>query len=236
MAAPLQLVEVLERFAATMADVFDVNDVLYELGDSTVRVLDAAGAGVSVSNPQDQLLFITATSAAVIEIERSQEQEQAGPCVEAFRTGELVVVDDIATLTQWPDYQRAAARGGFQAVVGLPLQVGAHKFGSLNVYDRRQRQWDDTELRAARVLADIATAYIVRSGELAEARELSTQLQVALDSRIIIEQAKGMLAREHQVSVDEAFELLRKHARSNSIALRRVADAVVNLSVQLPRS
>lgn len=231
---PLQLVEVLERFAATMADAFDINEVLDELGDSTVAVLDAAGAGVSVANPHDQLLFVTATDEAVNGVERIQESGQAGPCVEAFRSGEVVVVNEIDDLDRWPEYRQAAQRAGFVSVVGVPLAAGCRRLGSLNVYDTRHRVWTDADLRVARVLADIATAYIVRSGELAEAHVLSAQLQRALDSRIVIEQAKGMLARDHDVTVDRAFELLRAHSRQKSTPLRSVAEAVVHMGLQLP--
>lgn len=170
----------------------------------------------------------------MIGIERAQERQQQGPCVEAFRSGEVQAVSRIDQLDNWPDYKETAAEFGFISVVGLPLAVAGRRVGSLNVYDTRERDWSDHDLRAARVLADMATTYILRAGELAEARELSDQLQHALQSRIVIEQAKGMLARDHDVSVDRAFELLRKMSRERSTPLRTVADAVVSLGLRLP--
>jgi GAF domain-containing protein len=235
MSDEITLVTVLERFAATMATTFATADVLYELGDSTVAVLGAGGAGVSVANKHGQLMFVTATSEDVIKVERTQEETQDGPCVEAFTTGETIAVNQIADLDRWPRYQLVAKESGFQAVVGLPLHSGDQKIGSLDVYHNEPREWTDDELRTARVLADIATTYIVHAGELSKARELSDQLQHALDARVLIEQAKGMLAHKHSMSVDQAFEMLRDHSRNNRISLRQVADAVVNLGLEIPR-
>ncbi len=228
------LFDLLRRFASTMAREFDVNDVLYELGDGAMGILDAAGAGVSVVNDAGELVFITSTSQLVVDIERVQTADQQGPCVEAFRSGDVVPVSDIRTLDQWPRYKEAAARHGLSSVVGLPLILDDHRIGSLNVYDTNVREWTDAELASAWVLADMATAYLVHAGELAEARKLTEQLQYALDSRIVIEQAKGMLSRDHSIPVDEAFRLLRMFARSHNLGLRDVARRVVEAELQIP--
>jgi GAF domain-containing protein len=189
---------------------------------------------VSVATSDDELKFVTATDASVVDIEAVQERHQEGPCVEAFRTGEIVTVSDIAGLQKWHPYRAAAADSGWKSVVGLPLSLDEHRVGSLNVYDRRVRDWSVADLDAARALADIATAYLTRAGELAEAQELSKQLQRALDSRIIIEQAKGIVSRDQQVSVDAAFELLRRYSRNTNTPLRDVATAVVNDGLTMP--
>lgn len=185
-------------------------------------------------NEDDRLLFVTATSEAVIEIEHAQEDHQAGPCVEAFRSGEVVTVSKISDLDRWPEYRTSAAKTGFQYVAGFPLAIGDRRLGSLNVYDTRERVWSEHDLSAAHVLADMATTYILRAGELAEAKQLSEQLQNALESRIVIEQAKGMLARDHDVSVDQAFDPLRDLSRQRRTPLRTIADAVVSLGLRLP--
>ena len=226
--------DLLQRFAANMIDKFEINDMLYELGDTVTTLLDASGSGVSVITDDDRLLFVTSTSEAVVELEQAQEDHQAGPCVEAFRTNEVVTVSRISELDRWPEYRRAAAHAGFESVAGFPLAIGERRLGSLNVYDTNERAWTERDLRAARVLADMATAYILRSGELAEAKKVSEQLQGALESRIVIEQAKGMLARDHDVSVDQAFDMLRKLSRDRSTPLRTIADAVVTLGLRLP--
>ena len=228
------LFDLLRRFAATMAREFDVNDVLYELGDGAMAILDAAGAGVSVVNDAGELVFVTSTSELVVDIERVQAEHQAGPCIEAFRRGDVVRVSDISALDQWPHYRDAAGRRGLSSVVGLPLVLGDHRIGSLNVYDTKVRDWTESEIASAWVLADMATAYLVHAGELAQARKLTEQLQYALDSRIVIEQAKGMLSRDHSIPVDEAFRLLRRFARSHNLGLRDVAHRVVDSGLTIP--
>jgi GAF domain-containing protein len=213
---------------------FEVNDVLYELCDHVVDILDAVGAGVSVV-VEGRLQFVTATSERVIGVERAQETHQDGPCTTAYVTGKVVAVPDIAEQSAWPEYRATAEAAGIVAVVGIPLTIDHHRVGSLDVYDTVRREWTDEELDAARVLADIATAYIVRAGELAQSRQLSEQLQTALDSRIIIEQAKGALARDLGTTVDDAFEVMRRHARRTGASIRWVADGIVNLGMEIPQ-
>jgi GAF domain-containing protein len=229
------LFDLLRRFATTMTQHFDVDEVLHELCDGATIILDAAGAGVSVVDDSGKLTFITSTSQLLVNIEHVQTKYQAGPCVESFHLGEVVPVSDIEELEQWPQYRDQARRSGLRSVVGLPLVLDDHRIGSLNVYDTKVRDWTGSDLESARVLADMATAYLVHAGELAEARELSKQLQHALDSRIIIEQAKGMLSRDHSMPVDDAFVLLRQYARSHNLVLREVARSVVESGLQLPR-
>ena len=217
-----------------MVNTFDVNDVLYELSDNVVAVLGAVGGGVSVADSDGRLSFITSTSKAVVAMEKIQERDQAGPCVEAFITGRAVAIPEIAMLDRWSDYCRVADQVGFRAVLGLPLAVGSHRIGSLNVYDDRPRHWSAEDNEMGACLAEIATAFIVRAGDLTKARQLSTQLQSALDSRIIIEQAKGMLARQHSLRPDEAFEIIRTYSRNTNTPIRSVTEAIVHFELDLP--
>lgn len=228
-----ELVELLRHFAATMARSFEVNDVLYKLGDTTVAILGAAGAGVSVENG-GRLEFITATDERIAAVERAQQAHQEGPCVEAFTSGRLVALSDVRQGDGWDEYRRVAADAGVVAVLGLPLSLDGSSVGSLDVYDTERRDWTDADLESAGVIADIATAYLVRTGALAEERQLTAQLQTALGSRVVIEQAKGMISRDHGTTVDVAFETMRSHARSSNITLRDVAQSVVDGELQLP--
>ena len=227
-----QMYDTLRRFAVTMADAFDIGEVLDDLGESTVEILGAAGAGVSIAN-DGRLEFVTSTSSDVDVVERVQHDTQDGPCVTAYRTGRVVAVSDVAAADKWPEYRRTAEQAGFMSVVGMPLVIENHRVGSLDVYDRPVRTWSDDDLEAARVLADLATAYIVRAGELGAARDLADQLQGALDSRVVIEQAKGVLSRQHGISLDSAFEMMRSYARSNNAKVRSVAHDVVDGAIDL---
>jgi len=224
-----KMLELMHRFAATMAETYEVSDVLYELGDSAVTILEADGAGVSVVGSSGRLEFVTATDQSLLDLERVQEKYQAGPCVEAFQRGEPVIVGNIAdVVADWPAYKETAERTNFGAVVGMPLMAGTRRVGSLNIYQRRVREWSDDDVNAVRSMADIATAYIVRAGELAQARVLAGQLEHALGSRVVIEQAKGVLSRDHGVSVDAAFDLLRSYSRREQRSLREIAHDVVH--------
>jgi GAF domain-containing protein len=225
--------DLLRRFAVTMTSSFEINDVLYQLGDSAVEIMEADSAGVSLATPAERLEFVTATDQSLIDLEMVQQERQEGPCVVAFRTGEPVTVSDISELELWPEYRATAARTNLAAVLGMPLAVGGRRVGVINVYARKPREWSDTDLQAGGTLADIATAYIVRSGELSDAHDLTRDLQHALDSRVIIEQAKGVLSRHHAVSVDDAFVLLRSYSRRNNLKLREVAHAVVHERLDL---
>jgi GAF domain-containing protein len=227
------MLDLLRRFAVTMASSFEINDVLYQLGDSAVEIFNADSAGVSLATQTDRLEFITATDQSLIDLEMVQQARQEGPCVLAFRTGEPVAVSDISELDLWPEYRDTAARSNLAAVLGMPLAVGERRVGVINVYARQPREWSEDDVQASRTLADIATAYIVRSGELTEAHDLTRELQHALDSRVIIEQAKGVLSRHHAVSVDDAFGLLRSYARRNNARLRDVAHSVVHEQLDL---
>ncbi len=228
------LVEVLTRFASTLADRFDVTDVLYALTDQTVEVLDATAAGVSLADDKDRLEFVSANSDAAAQLERVQQDSKQGPCHQAYTTGTAVVVNDLSTTTHWPIYQRGASELGFHSVLGIPMQVRDRRLGALNVYHNKTREWTDDEVRAARVLADIATSYVLHASNLDQADRLNEQLQHALDSRIVIEQAKGLIAGESGITLDAAFETLRSHSRNGQATLRSVAEAVVNLGLRPP--
>ena len=106
--------------------------------------------------------------------------------------------------------------------------------GSLNIYDERIRHWSEGDVRAARVLADMAVGYVINASQLEQAERTREQLQEALESRVVIEQAKGMLANANGITIDEAFGRLRRHARSSRLPLREVATAVVESGLEIP--
>lgn len=223
-----QLIGVFRRFAVTMTEPFEITNVLFQLGDAAVGVVGADGAGVSLGTADGRLEFVTTTDRSLIQLEQTQQDHQQGPCVEAFHSGQPITMANIAEEAPWEPYRQAAAASNFASVIGMPLLVGEHRLGSLNIYRRRPHEWSDDEVEAAAALAEIGTAYIVRAGQHANAVTLAGQLQHALDSRVVIEQAKGALSRDRQISVAAAFELLRGYARSHNQSLRDVAEAVVH--------
>ena len=220
------LFDVLKRFANTLAHRFDVADVLYELTEHAVEVLAATSAGVSLGDADGVMKFVTASSEAAAELERLQQDSQQGPCHHAYQTASTVLLANIADSGDWPLYRSKCEEVGLRAVAGIPLTTGDRRLGAMNIYQDEPRNWTDDDVAAARVLADVATSYVVHASELAIAQRINEQLQQALSSRIVIEQAKGLLAGERGIPVDDAFEVLRKHARRNGASISLVAEAV----------
>lgn len=227
------LLRALRTFAVAMRSSYDISEVCYRLSVSVTEVLNASGSGVAVVDSAGSLRFAAATSQPIVEMERAQEDVQQGPCVEAFRTQEPVAVSKIASRHEWPAYTEAANRLGLHAVVGYPLSYGTESVGALNVYDSAPREWTAEDLDVIAIFADMAIAYLARMSELDEARRLADQLQRALDSRVIIEQAKGIVANQHDATVDMAFEMIRAHSRNTGMRLTQVAHAVVNSGLQV---
>jgi GAF domain-containing protein len=154
--------------------------------------------------------------------------------VAAFRTGKIVRIGDISQDSrQWPEFQEVAARHGVRAVASIPMRLGEQSVGALNLYDDRPRDWEQEDMNAAVVMADMATSYLLNASKHRQQVELSAQLQHALDHRLVIEQAKGMLAARHTITPEEAFERIRRHARNRGATVHAVADAVVNLGMDL---
>ena len=226
------LLDVLTRFSRTLAGRYDVSDVLYELSDGVAQVLNAAGAGVSLADDYGQLRFATATNEVVTALEQVQQDTQQGPCHVACTTNQPVLVSDLRQPNEWPQLTDAALRAGLASVAGIPMTFDGRAVGSLNIYDDHVREWSDQDLTAALVLADIATGYLVHASELNQARRTNEQLQAALDSRVIIEQAKGLLAGERGITLDQAFAILRSHARNRNAPVHAIAQAVVELGLR----
>ena len=222
------LMEALRRFARAMASPYDLSDVLHELCDQAVCVLGAAGAGVAIVDREGDLRFITASTEAVVDAERAQETSQEGPCHTAVREDRPVPISDMTQhADRWPAFCSSADLHGLTAVLGLPLVLDDIRVGSLNVYDRGPREWSAEAIESGTVLADIAAAYVFNATELARTRLTAEQLQTALDTRIVIEQAKGIVAAQQGMSVDASFEVIRRFARSRSVTVRSIAEQVV---------
>jgi len=223
----------LAEFARTLVSGYDISEVLYDLSERVAGVLGVTGAGVTLSDDQDQLRFAAASPGSIADLERVQERRQEGPCRDAYTLGHPVMVPDLrADGERWGDFKREAALHELRAAAGIPLHIEHERVGALNLYHAEPRVWSEEELATAGVLAAIATSYLLNASKLARAQRTAEQLQHALDSRIVIEQAKGILANHHSISMDEAFARLRDHARSHNATVGSVADAVVKLGLR----
>ena len=209
---------------------YDLDAVLTDLAERLAAVFDLAGAGiVRVEADAPGVGF----PAGVAAIEELQSRHRVGPCVEALRTGEVLAIHDLdAYADRWPEYCEAVRRDGLGSCVAIPLRLGDHAIGAIDLYAGR-REWIPEDLEAAVVLADIVTAFLVGAARLRQQEQLAEQLQGALDSRTVIEQAKGVIAARSDITVDEAFERIRRHARSHHVTVRAVSDAIVNLGLRI---
>lgn len=221
---------------ATLADTlvagYDVVDLLDTLVNASAELLDAAAAGLILADEAGELSVLASTSERSRLVEIMQLRYGLGPCVECYRTGQVVAVTDVDKVgDKWPDFREAALEQGFHSVHAVPLRLRGTVIGALNLFRDQTGVLSDEDILAARALADIATIGILHERTLRETDVAKQQLQHALDSRVLIEQAKGVLAHTHLVDMDEAFRTLRDYARSNGLLLRNVAEAVVNRSL-----
>lgn len=228
------ILETMVRLADTLTSEFDQLEVLQDLTDSCVRILDADTAGVSLRDGEE-LRFVMATSERMELIELFQSERDEGPCYEAFHSGEHVGVSDLTTAHgRWQQWTPRALELGFRAADAFPLRLRHETIGALNVYARRQRRLDARDVTVGHALADIATVGMLQERAIADRDLVREQLQAALDSRVVIEQAKGIIAERRGVPVDEAFELVRAHARSRNQRLRDVVEQIVRGTLDVP--
>jgi len=221
-------------FADTLVADYDVVELLQSLVDTSARLLDAAAAGLLLADETGELAVIASTSERSRLVELMQLEAGLGPCVQAFQTGVVVEIDDIgATADRWPGFSGAALDQGFQSVIAVPLRLRDATIGTLNLFRTGTGRMTAIDAEAARGLADMATIGILHERAIRESTIAQEQLQNALNSRVVIEQAKGVIGQLRGVDMDEAFRILRTHSRSNHIPLRDVADQVVRRSLTL---
>ena len=219
-----QLVETFVEVADTLVDDFDVIDFLHQLARRCVQLLDVDAAGIMLIDQRGNLHAAAASTENARLLELFELQTDAGPCVDSCRTGAAVVNADLTTnAARWPRFAEAAQASGFLAVHALPLRLRESVIGALNLFAADSRILTEDDVRVGQALADVATMSILSQRGIHQAELLAAQLQNALNSRITIEQAKGVLAERRQISVDEAFTLLRSHARNHNLRLSDVA-------------
>lgn len=224
----------LSDFTRHLLTPHDTEQALTRVAGLVTQVLGLGGSGVSLSRGDQHLQFATAVPESMAALEKVQQKTGVGPCVTAFDERRIVAVEDLRDQTGvWPEFCAVAEKAGVTSVASLPMQLQGIRVGTLDLYGDGRRAWPDEDLAVAEVMADMATGYLINASVIHRQAELNAQLQEALDSRITIEQAKGMLANSHRIGVDEAFQLLREYARSHQLPLHGIATAVVNRDLQL---
>jgi GAF domain-containing protein len=222
------------ELADTLVDEFDVVDLLSHLGERCVELFDAAAAGLLVTDATGVLRPMAATSEAMELIEVFQLQNAEGPCFDCFRAGEAIEVADLAgAADRWPRLVPIVTGAGFRSAHAFPLRLRGRVLGALNLFRVSPGRLEPADVVAAQALADVATIAILQHRAAVDAQSLSEQLHFALNSRIAIEQAKGIVSQTSGVGMDEAFTWLRAYARSRRRQLSEVAQDVIDARIEI---
>ncbi len=215
----------------TLVGDFDVIDVLTLLTSRCVELLDAAAAGILLADSDGHLRVVGASTERIQLLELFQVQNDEGPCLDCYRTGRVVVHSDLDIQSPWPLFAAECTAAGFRSVCAVPLRLSAHTLGCLNMFMSEPGGLTKSDIALAQALADVASIAIVQDQTTRDAAIREGQLQHALNSRIAIEQAKGMIAERHNVDMNEAFSRLRSYARNNNRGLTETAEALVSANI-----
>lgn len=205
----------------------DSAELLARLVEQSVTTLSATVAGVVLCSPQGSFAVLAASDPTGRVVEDAQVEHRRGPCVDCVQTGHPVAVADLAAAQDWwPGWRPQALAAGVRSVLALPLIARGVAIGALDLYADRADAFTDRDTRIATGLARVAAAVVVTHRNLARARTVTDQLERALQSRVVIEQAKGVVAAVLRVDVDTAFDLVRSHCRRTNQRISEVSDAL----------
>lgn len=223
------------ELADTLVDEFDVIDFLDNLTKRAVELLDVTACGVMLIDHNETMSVVAASTEQARLLELFELQNVEGPCLDCYRTGTATGSADLSRAgDRWPQFAPAARAAGFASVEAVPMRLREDVIGAMNLFSNHPRELDPDTIELGRALADVATIGILHERAVRRREVLSEQLQGALDSRILIEQAKGVLAERHQSSVSDSFQAMHAYARHHNRKLLGVARAVVDGELIIP--
>lgn len=222
------LAKTLVELADTLVDDFDVVELLTLVADRCVELLEADTAGLMLLTPEGDLRVMASSSEAMHVLELFEIQSQEGPCLDAYRTGQPILNQDLRVANgRWPRFAAEALDAGFHSVHALPMRLRGSVIGALNLFRADSGEMTDADVSVGQAFSDIATIAILQHRVAQEAQSINEQLNRALSSRIVIEQAKGMISERLDLNMEQAFTTLRSHARNNNLRLTDLAEAVI---------
>lgn len=224
-----QLTATFVEIADSLVLGYDIADVLHTLAVRCVEIFGVSDAGIMLNDEDGALHAVASSSENVQSMHLLQLQTESGPCWEAARTGAAVHVPDLeAEAERWPEYVARGLELGLRSVHALPLRLRDRTIGALNVFRDTKGSLDQEDLKAIQALADVATISLLQARAVEEAEESVGHLQIALDSRVLIEQAKGIVSNNLDLEMSRSFQLLRTHARSHNLKLTEVCKQVID--------
>ncbi|MCU1447455.1 GAF and ANTAR domain-containing protein [Cryobacterium sp.] len=220
------------RVAGTLVDSYDVLDLLSTLMNTCTELLGVQAGGILIVDGAGQLELVASTSEEAEIVEVMIVAAGGGPCVDCFSTGRVVSVSDIeAEAGRWPRFRRTALDQGFRAAHATPLRLHGEVIGAMNLLSTRIGALSVRDSQLAQALADVATVGILHERSFREPGAVAAQLHLALDTRVLVEQAKGVLAQVRSCTMTEAFAALRNYAREHDVTLRAAAAGVVDRTI-----
>jgi GAF domain-containing protein len=217
------------ELADTLVAEFDVIDFLHTLTDRSVELLGADAAGLMLSDQRGNLRLIASSAETARLLEVFELQNSEGPCLDCFRSGEqLVNLDDATMQARWPNFWAETNQLGFRSAHALPMRLRDEVIGAINLFGTTGGSLSSDEVAVGQAMADVATIGLLQERSVLQKAVLAEQLQTALNNRVLIEQAKGMLSERGRIPIDEAFTVMRAHARLQGTTLTRVAADILN--------
>lgn len=235
MIATDRLAEVFVEVADTLVDEFDLIEFLQRLATHTSDLFDARAAGLLLADHRGRLQLMAASDERSEMLELFQVQAREGPCQDCFTQGTAVINADLTQAgDRWPTFAPRAVEAGYRSVHAFPLRLRNQTLGALNLFGTDTGRMDATDIRIVQALADVATIGLLQQRAIQRGNDLTDQLQGALNTRIVIEQAKGMVAQAHRITPDQAFDMLRTYCRRNRLGLTDVANRVISDPMSVP--
>lgn len=223
-----QVIRAFVELSYELVDDYDVLEMLSRLTDACAALLDVGSAGLLLADADGVLHLAASSSERAHHLEAFQLQRDEGPCLDCFETGEPVQAEDPAAMSRrWPEFARGAELAGFSSVHALPMRLRDHMLGAIGLFGEGTGRLEEDDVVLAQALVHVACLAIVNEQAVADRALINQQLQRALTSRIVLEQAKGVVASRGDLGMDMAFTVLRRYARDGGRKLSEVAEAIV---------